>query len=126
MRRFASRPAASRGLTLIEVMVALTIVSITLLAGIKASSALTNNAERLADITAAHWCADNKLNELRLMREFPSVGDTEFTCEQNSRSYRGHLVVRPTLNPSLRRVDARIANEGDQPIVTLTTILPRN
>lgn len=122
----SSTASAARGLTLIEVMVALTIVSITLLAGIKASSALTNNAERLADSTAAHWCADNRLNELRLTREFPPVGDSEFNCDQNGRTYRGHLVVRPTPNPSLRRVDARIHTDADVSILTLSTILPRN
>lgn len=45
------RPA--RGLTLIEVLVALAIVAITLAAGLKASAALTANTQRLADVLAA-------------------------------------------------------------------------
>ena len=40
------RPRAERGLTLVEVLVALTIVALTLAAGIKAAGALSGNAER--------------------------------------------------------------------------------
>ena len=126
MTRRPRSPRRTRGLTLIEVMVALAIVAITLLAGIQASSALTNNAERLGDTIAAQWCADNHLNDLRLTRQFPAVGDTDFACEQAGRSYRGHLVVRPTPNPNFRRIDARVHTENDVPIMSISTILPRN
>ncbi|MGY0196350.1 type II secretion system minor pseudopilin GspI [Leptothrix sp. BB-4] len=122
--RATSRPAA-RGLTLIEVLVALAIVAITLAAGLKASAALTANTQRLADVLAAQWCADNLLTELRLTRQFPAVGDTDFVCEQLGEGYRGQLVVRPTPNPNFRRVDARVADLQGQPILQLTTILPR-
>jgi general secretion pathway protein I len=55
---------AGRGFTLIEVLVALAIVAVVLGAGLKAAGALTNNAQRLADVTAAQWCADNQLAAL--------------------------------------------------------------
>jgi general secretion pathway protein I len=120
----ATRTAA-RGLTLIEVLVALAIVAITLAAGLKASAALTSNTQRLGDVLSAQWCADNMLTELRLTRQFPAVGDTDFICEQLGEGYRGMLVVRPTPNPNFRRVDARVADLQGQPILQLTTILPR-
>jgi general secretion pathway protein I len=34
-------------------------------------------------------------------------------------------VVRPTPNPNFRRVDARIADPEGQPVLQLSTILPR-
>jgi general secretion pathway protein I len=115
------------GFTLIEVMVALAIVAITLATGIKAASALGNNAARLADVTAAQWCAENQLTGMKLAqpRLFPSVGDSEFTCEQMGRSYVGKLAVRPTPNPNFRRVDAQIVTESGEPVLTLSTVLPR-
>lgn len=116
---------AIRGFTLIEVLVALAIVAIALGTGIKAAGALTSNAQRLADVSAAQWCADNQLANLKLARQFPGIGDSEFSCEQLGRSYKGLLEVRPTPNPNFRRVDAKIADAADQPLLTLSTVLPR-
>ena len=113
------------GFTLIEVLVAMTILAITLGAGIKAAGALTNNAQRLAEVSAAQWCADNQLVGLKLGRQFPGIGDGEFVCEQLGRTYRGKLAVRATPNPNFRRVDAKVHDEADQPILTLSTILGR-
>ena len=112
-----------RGFTLIEVLVALAIVAVTLGAGIKAAGSLTNNTARLAEITAAQWCADNQLTGLRLSGLTPPIGDSEFACEQLGRSYPGRLVVRATPNPNFRKVDAFIANAAGQPLLTLSTIV---
>jgi general secretion pathway protein I len=117
--------ASARGFTLIEVLVALAIVAVTLGAGIKAAGALTNNTERLADITAAQWCADNQLTGLKLARRYPDIGDSLFTCEQFGRSYSGKLIVRTTPNPNFRRVDARILDDNGTTMLLLSTILGR-
>lgn len=115
----------ARGFTLIEVLVALTIVAITLGAGIKAAGALTNNAGRLADVSMAEWCADNQLAELRLSRQFPGVGDQDFSCEQLGRSFKAHLLVRPTPNPNFRRTDAIVLDDDGHALITLSTVLTR-
>jgi general secretion pathway protein I len=120
----APRRRAAAGFTLIEVLVAVAIVAVALGAGIKAAGALVNNAQRLTDVSAAQWCADNQLTELKLMRNTPGVGDTDFACEQLGRRYAGHLVVRPTPNPNFRRVDAVMTDEAGVPLVTLSTVLP--
>jgi general secretion pathway protein I len=116
-----------QGFTLIEVLVALAIVAVALGAGFKAAGALADNARRLSDISAAQWCADNQLTNLKLAKQagFLGIGDSEFACNQLGRTFRGQLAVRPTPNPNFRRVDANIADENGVPLLTLSTILTR-
>ena len=127
MRHLAQKTNFAPAFTLIEVLVALSIVAVTLGAGIKAAGALANNAERMAEITEAQWCADNQLTALRLptQRQLPSVGDAEFTCTQLGHVFRGRLQVRPTPNPNFRRVDAQMFNAAGQPVLNLSTVVSR-
>jgi general secretion pathway protein I len=115
------------GFTLIEVLVALAIVAVALGAGFKAAGALANNAQRLADVSSAQWCADNHLTNLKLSTKgnLPGVGDSDFSCNQLGRTLKGQQVVRPTPNPNFRRVDANIADEAGTPLLTLSTVLSR-
>ncbi len=121
----ASLPSRqANGFTLIEVLVALVIVAVTLGAGIKAAGALLNNAQRLAEISEAQWCADNQLTGLKLAKVFPDVGESSFSCEQLGHSYTGRFTVAPTPNPNFRRVDTQMRNDAGEPLLTLSAILP--
>lgn len=115
----------ARGFTLLEVLVALAVVAISLAAGLRAAGVVGDNAERLADVVAAQWCADNQLTEQRLRRSFPGIGEVDFSCEQLGRSYKGKLVTRPTPNPGFRRVDAIVSTAEGLPLLTLSTVLGR-
>ena len=124
--RLALRPMARphHGFTLIEVLVALSIVAVALIAGLQATSALTNNALRQSDVLLAHLCAENELIKTRLSRQMPGVGDTTTACEQGGRVFQVTLSVRPTPNPEFRRVDARVMN-GNMSVLQLATVITR-
>ena len=112
------------GFTLIEVLVALSIVAIALLAGMQATSALTTNALRQSNVLLAHLCAENELIKVRLSQQMPDVGDSAMACEQAGRKMLVTLSVRPTPNPEFRRVDAQVT-ESNLPILRLSTIVTR-
>jgi general secretion pathway protein I len=86
---------------------------------------LSDNADRLAAVAGAQWCAENQLTGLRLARQLPGIGDGDFSCEQLGRRYKGQLQTRPTPNPNFRRVDAIVGDEDGRPLVTLSTVLGR-
>lgn len=115
----------SRGFTLVEVMVALAITAVALVTGLRATSALTDNAGRQGTLLLAHLCAENRLIGLRLARQLPPVGDDTDTCTQGSRVFDLTQQVQPTPNPAFRRVEERVGSEGHL-IVQLSTIVGRN
>lgn len=117
-----ARPA---GFTLVEVMVALAITAVALVAGIRATSALTDNAGRQGTLLLAHLCAENRLIALRLARQLPPVGDDTSTCTQGGRAFELAQRVQPTPNPAFRRVEARVSRDGHL-VVQLTAIVGRN
>lgn len=118
------RRGAARGFTLVEVLVALGIVAIALMAGLQATSALTRNAARQTDVVLAHLCAENELSRVRLSSQMPSIGDTRVACEQAGRRYDVAVTVSPTPNPQFRRVDAQVF-EAALPVLRLSTIVGR-
>ena len=110
------------GFTLIEVLVALAIVAIALLAGLKASAALSSKAQRQADGLRARVCAENELVRLRLLRQLPPVGESCFACVQARRDFQGVLLVQATPNRNFRRVDAQV-RDGSHTLLRLVTIV---
>lgn len=113
---------AERGFTLIEVLVALVIVAVAVGTGLKAAASLTDNAQRLSEVMAAQWCADNQLVTLTSRTgSYPGIGETRFECEQLGRVYRGRLIVRGTANADMRVIDAVVSNDNDVPLVVLST-----
>ncbi len=115
---------AQRGFTLIEVLVALSIVAIALMAGTQATSALTRHAQRQSDMLLAHVCAENELIKVRLTRQMPGVGDTQVSCAQGGKALAVRLTVRSTPNPNFHRVDVQVL-EGEASLLRLSTIVGR-
>jgi general secretion pathway protein I len=113
-----------QGFTLIEILVALAIVSIALLAGTQAISALARGAQRQSDVLLSQICAENELVKMRLSKQMPGVGDSTTTCQQAGKTFTVQLEVRPTPNPSFRRVEARVRDENAA-VLSVSTIVGR-
>ena len=111
-----------RGFTLIEVLVALFIVSLTLISGMKASSTLSQSAERSQSSFLAQLCTDNFLTNLRLSAQLPGVGEQDVFCAEASHAMTVHVQVSVTPNPSFRRLDVQVF-EKNWPILKVSTVV---
>lgn len=115
-----------RGMTLIEVLVALAVVAITLTAGLKAAGGLTVNAQRLTDLTIAQWCVENELTVLRVTHALPGPGDSDFSCAQLGHEWQGVLHVKTVPgNADYRQIEAQVMDEKQQTILRLSTVMSR-
>ena len=114
-----------RGFTLIEVLVALGIVAIALMAGTQATGALTRNAQRQSDVMLAQLCAENELVKARLARVMPEVGDSSLVCTQASTSFDVLVSTTATLNPNFRRIDVQVRDADAAPVLRVSTVVGR-
>ena len=69
------KKVASLGFTLIEVLVALTILAIALAAAARAANVATDSAQETRLRTLATWIAQNRVAELNATRSFPGAGN---------------------------------------------------
>jgi general secretion pathway protein I len=102
-----------RGFTLVEVLVALAIVSVGMLAVFKVIGDTANNVSYLRDRSFAAWIADNQLTELRVSGEMPSVDETKGQVEFAGRRWHWVQKVATTPVDGLRRIDVNVRREED-------------
>jgi general secretion pathway protein I len=116
------------GFTLIEVLVALGIVAIALMAGLRSTDALTRNATRQSNQWLAQICAENEFSRLRLSRQVPPVGESSVACAQANLNLQVNVSVQVTPNPNFRRVDAKVVlleGTASTPLLQLSTVMGR-
>jgi len=114
-----------RGFTLFEVLVALAIISIALLAAMRAASQGTTNIGDLRAHLLAGWVAQNLLVEQRARGDWPSTGILRGTQNQAGVEFAWREEVISTPNAAFRRVDiyVSVAPEESRSLVHLTGFL---
>ncbi len=103
---------ASHGFTLLEVLVALAILALALLAALRASAVATQNAEALRLRQLASWVAQDRLEEHRARRQWLPVGSQNGAVEQGGERFRWEEKVGATPNSQFRRIEIRVQHVG--------------
>jgi general secretion pathway protein I len=115
------------GFTLIEVLVALTVIAFALAAIIRAVGVMTANTAHLKEKTYAHWIAMNRVAELRVTKAWPSVGDSSDDVEMFGQEWRWmQKVTQMAISEHIRQVEVSVVHrEGDEdyPLTRLTAFL---
>ena len=93
------------GFTLIEVLVALAIIAIALLAALRAAAQGTTNAGELRARLLAGWVAENRLAEHRARGDWLSLGLQRGSEREGGIEFAWREEVIATPNPAFRRVD---------------------
>jgi general secretion pathway protein I len=108
------RPKLFPGFTLVEVLVALAIVSIALIAALRASGQATNAVGELRLRLFAGWVAENRLAEHRARGDWLPLGIGRGSQSQGGVEFAWREEVIATPNPAFRRVDVFVAVPADE------------
>jgi general secretion pathway protein I len=122
-------PPKSRAFTLIEVLIALAIISIALAAAMRATAMASTTAEEATLRTYATWVAQNRAAELTARRLFPSVGTENGQTEMAGMRFSWTASTNETPNADFRKVEIAVTR-GDDPAAsrkyaTLTVYVAR-
>jgi len=98
-----------RGFTLVEVLVALAIVAIALMAALRAAGQGTSAAGELRLRLFAGWVAENRLAEHRARGDWLPLGISRGLQSQGGVELAWREEVIATPNPAFRRVDVFVS-----------------
>ena len=99
----------SKGFTLIEVMVALVIIGLGMMAVFDQLNQMISMAGRLRDKTFASWIAVDRITELQVNGQYPKVGDQSDQIEMANAEWTYTIKTSQIPNMDLRRIDVTVS-----------------
>lgn len=107
-------PSRIAGMTLIEVMVALVVISLALTAATVSIGQVISSANSMRDRTYASWIAQNQLAEFRLAGEIPDTGRSSGEVRFADIDWVWEANVAETGVENLLRVDVSVSFPGTE------------
>ena len=105
---FGGRRRTAPGFTLVEVLVALAIVTVGASAVLAALSSSADTSAYLRDKAFAKWIALNRIAEVRLAVRKPTIGESSGEVEFAGRRWRWQQTVEEVQDTAMLRIDVRI------------------
>ncbi|WP_095180166.1 type II secretion system minor pseudopilin GspI [Pseudomonas sp. Irchel 3F6] len=114
------------GFTLIEVLVALSIIAVAMSAAVRVAGLMTQSSGVLRDRSVAMIAAQSRMAELRLEGRLPN-GMKAVECDQGRLLLRCEQVIASAENGRLLKVGIQVfdRNQDAPPLARLETLLPR-
>lgn len=112
----------SRGMTLLEVMVALFIFAMTGGAIMKAASEHLSSLGQIEEITIATWVANNHLNQLQLEKPWPIKNNVKGQTDMAERTWYWQQVVKDTGDKDFKAVEISVSLNPDRTDAITTVV----
>ena len=120
-RRAAARDRA-RGFTLIEVLVAMTILAVGVSTLVVSAASSAARADTLRNREMARWVASNTLSEWQAISGWPDIGTTNTEVEMARRRWFIRTRTQKVADADLRRLDIEVRDvkDSDNYLYTVT------
>lgn len=105
--------SAQTGFTLIEILVAMTIIAVGVSALVTSAAASSWRADYLREREFGRWVASNALAELQSVPAWPANGTTNTETEMGNFRWFVRTRTQAVSDPDLRRVDVQVRLDKD-------------
>lgn len=101
------------GFTLIEILVAMTIIAVGVAALVSSAGASTWRADYLREREFGRWVASNAMAELQSLPTWPENGTTNREAEMGDMQWFVRTLTQAVADEDLRRVDIQVRRDKD-------------
>ncbi|MFT5521577.1 MAG: general secretion pathway protein I [Enterobacterales bacterium] len=109
MRGFANQ----KGVTLLELLVALAVFSIAAIAILDTIGATSRIVQNIEQKTIGHWVAGNHLADIQLKSDWPNISVTRNEIGMSDRRWYLVTMVEATARPDMRKITVEVRLDKD-------------